>query len=244
MSYSSVILADTPVGYWPLNEASGTTANDINGGTAHNGTYGGTFTLGNAGLLVGSTDTCVNLTSTSAGVSASSFPGLGNSSWSVEVWCNISSFSGQWATLVEGWDGNWSTYLNPGGSLNKIQVKNSNGSTTPTLSVTLATGTLYHIVVTYSSSGSAINMYVNNSNVLSNSTLAVGTTAGTGAELSGNRDNSNLEGKFQEWAIYNYALTSTQVGNHYTAGTTPLPSGPPLGPPIVYGQAMKRASYF
>ena len=41
--YDSVILRDSPVSYWPLDETNGTTALDALG--ANNGTYAGDFTL-------------------------------------------------------------------------------------------------------------------------------------------------------------------------------------------------------
>lgn len=46
-TYEQVLLELNPLALWPLNESSGTTAYDIIGG--NNGTYTGTFTLGQAG---------------------------------------------------------------------------------------------------------------------------------------------------------------------------------------------------
>lgn len=52
MSYDSEVTADSPVGWWKLDETSGTTAtNSGTGGATHNGTYTGTYTLGAASLL-------------------------------------------------------------------------------------------------------------------------------------------------------------------------------------------------
>lgn len=44
MTYQSTVLADTPYAYWPLDETSGTTANDASG-NGRNATYTGGFTL-------------------------------------------------------------------------------------------------------------------------------------------------------------------------------------------------------
>jgi hypothetical protein len=41
------VLSYDPIAYWPLNETTGTTAYDVIGG--YNGTYNGSYTLGNAG---------------------------------------------------------------------------------------------------------------------------------------------------------------------------------------------------
>ena len=52
-AYASVVLGDTPTGYWRLGESSGTTASDASGnGLA--ATYNGGFTLGAGGALSGS----------------------------------------------------------------------------------------------------------------------------------------------------------------------------------------------
>ncbi len=45
--FASTLLTDSPLGYWRLNEASGTTAVDASG--AHNGTYASAAILGGAG---------------------------------------------------------------------------------------------------------------------------------------------------------------------------------------------------
>jgi hypothetical protein len=50
VSYPSAVLADSPVGYWKLNEKTGTLAASASG--THNGTYLGSPLLGQAGLVV------------------------------------------------------------------------------------------------------------------------------------------------------------------------------------------------
>lgn len=45
---ADAILALSPVGYWPLTETTGTTANDLSG-NGRNGTYTGAYTLAGAG---------------------------------------------------------------------------------------------------------------------------------------------------------------------------------------------------
>lgn len=49
-TYASHVLADNPVGYWRLNEASGTTATDISA-KVHNGTYLGGPNINQAGIV-------------------------------------------------------------------------------------------------------------------------------------------------------------------------------------------------
>ena len=46
-TYQQVMLSLNPIGFWPLNESSGTTAYDLIGG--HNGTYTNNYALGQTG---------------------------------------------------------------------------------------------------------------------------------------------------------------------------------------------------
>ncbi len=64
-TYSTAVLADSPLAYWRLGESSGTAAADASG-NGHVGTYTGSFTLGAAG---GTTDgnTAVTFAAASTG---------------------------------------------------------------------------------------------------------------------------------------------------------------------------------
>jgi hypothetical protein len=63
--YRSVVLDANPTGYWPLGEASGTTAvNAAARATGEDGTYSG-VTLAQAGVLSGSPDTAATFTGAS-----------------------------------------------------------------------------------------------------------------------------------------------------------------------------------
>jgi hypothetical protein len=57
-TYSSVVLAKGPVGYWRLGEASGPTAADASG-NGYDGTYFGTPTFGQLGAIANDSDTAV-----------------------------------------------------------------------------------------------------------------------------------------------------------------------------------------
>ena len=59
-SYSQVVLARGPAGYWRLGEATGTTAFDSSGGGNH-GTYVGSPSFGQPGAIAGDPDPAVGL---------------------------------------------------------------------------------------------------------------------------------------------------------------------------------------
>jgi YD repeat-containing protein len=57
-TYLDQVLGHVPAGYWRLNETSGTTATDSSG-NSKNGTYGGTYTQNQTGLITGDTNKAV-----------------------------------------------------------------------------------------------------------------------------------------------------------------------------------------
>jgi hypothetical protein len=54
MSYQSKIMQENPIGFWRLDESSGTTAYDFSG-CSNNGTYSGTFNYNILPLVSGGT---------------------------------------------------------------------------------------------------------------------------------------------------------------------------------------------
>ena len=69
-AYADAVLSLSPVGYWPLDEAAGTVARDLDG--TNNGTYVGSPTLGVAGPLVGDNSTAVTFNGSSQYVNCGS----------------------------------------------------------------------------------------------------------------------------------------------------------------------------
>lgn len=79
--YSSVILADSPLGYWKLGESSGATAADSSG-NARDGTYINSPTLAQTGLIAAESDTCVTFNGTTQYAEIA-----------YGAWMNVASFS-------------------------------------------------------------------------------------------------------------------------------------------------------
>src|SRR5262249_49838587 len=84
-SYAQTVIGDAPVGYWRLDETSGTTAAKA-AGTANNGTYT-SVTLGAPGLLGSASDKAVTFNGTSSRVQIASSAAIQlPSQVSVEAW--------------------------------------------------------------------------------------------------------------------------------------------------------------
>lgn len=221
MSYSSEVLADSPLMYFRMGESSGTTMTDSSG-NGRNGTYVNSPTLGSTGLLTGDSDTAVTFTG-AAGQEATvpddnSLDGL--SAFTVEVWLNGSAtFSGT-NYIVSRDDGSANRSFMFRAVSNKLQfVKIPNGTVTTSGATTLVVGNIYHFAAVYN--GTDIRLYVNG--VLDNTPAAATGSLGTinrileiGMRLAA----GPMVGVFDEIAIYGTALSSTRIAAHYTAGTT------------------------
>src|SRR5438128_2699447 len=69
-AYSDAVLADTPVAYWRLGEATGSTIAVDQTANHNNGTYVGSPTLGQLGAINGDADTAVDFNNTADYVEA------------------------------------------------------------------------------------------------------------------------------------------------------------------------------
>lgn len=91
-NYYDLVLADNPIAYWPVQDASGTTADDIIGSL--DGTYGGTYTLADRIIRQGgaaATKFTAGYFSVSSGTSLDRVNGV---PWSCEGWFRVNSGAG------------------------------------------------------------------------------------------------------------------------------------------------------
>jgi hypothetical protein len=219
-SYSSGILADGPLGYWRLGEASGSTAASAAGPS---GSYVGSLVYGQSGAISGDSDTAMKFTGGYMKVTNnSSIQPTG--ALTLEAWIKRSGtgtgpmleYGTTGATAVHFWN-----YPNPG-DLYVNFLDSGGGSHTLTASnVVPATGVWYYIDATYD--GSTARIYVNGSQVASG---AVGSftlkTAGQDFAIAarpyGGYATTWSGGTVDEAAVYGSALSATQVSSHYSGG--------------------------
>lgn len=235
MSYESIVLADSPVGYWQLGESSGTTAADSSTG-GNNGTY----TPNALGLWTGGT---LGQTGIPGGGMAATFDGISG----YVNFGNVLQFDGNIAFSIEAWLKY--TAAAPGNILSKQNNVNFEGfgfglSGSGAYEFFIYNGTaiivdaaalnndgnFHHVVWTYSGSGNAtgVILYVDGSpastvTILNNLSGSVASSASM--QINGRGGSNSLVGMTAtEAAIYSAVLTSTQVLAHYNTGITP-PSG-------------------
>lgn len=221
--YAQAVMADGPVAYWHLGEASGTTAADTSG-NGNAGTYSAGVSLGASSLLTSGQESsnkavAFNGTNSSVTIPASgSLNTAGNIS--IEAW--IKPTSGNDGPLVEYNNGStWGVHMwNTGPNQLYVNFLDSGGGghTMQTGNV-LSSGNTYYVVATYSNSTGLGTMYINGVQVaqsnLGSFTLQTSYNLYLGYRPNGG---NRWTGTEDEVAIYNYALSHSQVANHYCLG--------------------------
>lgn len=238
MSYSSVVLSDSPLGYWRLDESSGTTFADSSG-NGHTATITGSFTFSQAAAA--------SIDGTSVNDAAAGYATVGSSFlttasiFSVEAWVKSSD-----TTHIIGIMGRHGAG-GATGTAHHFQFRLNNGK--PELIVfasdgtahtiagpsSIADGAWHHVVATSTPTGTNnVNLYIDGTNVAAASTTAAGqflTDTSTALWLGdcfgslGNHFNGGLD----ELAIYGAVLTSTQVAAHNSTGRTSTQTLAPTG---------------
>jgi glucose/arabinose dehydrogenase len=219
-TYSQVVLADNPLAYWRLGEGSGTIADDLVG--SQNGTYVNTPTLGVAGAS-GDGNTAIRLAPPDKEYVNVPSLNAAPSNLSMELWVNSNGNANADVGLAGWWDADddraqiyW-----PSTTELRIGIQNAPGTTSPLIVsglTSLADSNWHHIVATHD--GTSIRLYLDG--VLVGGPLArpwTGTTftdnfrVGQYAGVSGSPANASVD----EVAVYNRALTPSEVAEHYAA---------------------------
>ncbi len=222
--YASVVLADSPLAYWKLDESSGTTAVDSSG-NGRDGTYAGGYTLSQSGI--GGTNTAVLFDGSTAYVD------FGNpaafdiaTGLTLEAWVKTSDSGYQYVLVKWGAAGGSDAYhlridfdgrayftTSLGGSYEGARDLNGVSA--------LNDGDWHHLVATYD--GAHERIYVDGvveSSLAASGSLAVVSSALRAGGLSDGTNTGNwLTGTLDDVAIYGTALSAARILAHYEAGT-------------------------
>lgn len=230
--YYPTVVDDGPIAYWRLGEASGATAADEIG-TA-DGTYTNTPTLGATGLISGA-DTAVTFARASNQyVSVSDMPAGSSGGASIEVWVKFTAVGYEYIHTFVRWGAQSSTvpfhwfYYDDRTGEDALYWQFSDGTATRTAAVAWApsAGTAYHVVAVHDYTAETVKFYINGSqqgstvDVSAYATPSAISAAASTLIASYSSTLHSLDGTLDEVAIYGAALTSTQVGDHYTASTS------------------------
>jgi hypothetical protein len=243
--YAKAINANGPTLFWRLDQASGTTANDVSG-NGNDGTYGSGDTLGVAGAIHDGTtpaDTAITTSGNDDGVLVGTTNLPGPSTFSVEGWFKTTHAGGKIIGFGDSSSPTGSSsydkhvYFNSDGSLNFGVWNGEMDIVTASPSLNLTDGSWHQFVGTQDSTG--MKLFIDGNLVGSN---GVTTNQGyngywhVGGD-SGWSDNGNdFAGSLDEIAVYPYALSTSQVSSDYQVGvgTSTGPSAPaaPAAPTV------------
>lgn len=237
MSYFATVLADSPKGFWLLNELSGTNVADQENTSP--GSYNGA-TLGQPPIATG-LDKSIHAAGGYAAIPSTSAIQITGTGISLECWVNFDTVttSGNLGhaqyffdkdlngsvTNTEYcffWNHDRSDLPGLGNSL-ILQYDNPSATMNiHSVAWSPSASTAYHLVVT--ADGTHVTFFVN------------GTSVGQVAQVSSMLSNTQnvligecqfnslyaLQGYISDAAVYNYALSATQISNHYSVGTSPV----------------------
>jgi hypothetical protein len=225
VAYPAAVLADSPVGYWKLNEVAGTVAVADRGPA---GTYVGSPNLGQPGLVSYPGNLAPALDGTNDRITVNALASGINWSrgFTLEVWVKVTQRTKEEHAM--------SFNLSNGGNAgmpgllrdeptDKFKYRDGEGTTAHVAfsKTTPVVGGTYYLAVTVDSSNHG-SLYVNGTKEASFTTPARPPSNGglftIGAEYdAGPTPESFWHGPIDEAAVYNYALSASRVKAHWAA---------------------------
>lgn len=223
-AYRDVVLADSPIGYWRLDETSGTIAADASG-NGLDGTYIGGPTLGQLPLI--NTGNSVSFDGTDDYIEVSSASLIITGDVSVELWMHPDSLSTlqTWVMFAHSATGDpesdnalYSVRTN-GADLDTFWEYGDGNNEVVSSANNLSVGTDYSILVTRDNTAKEVKFYVNGSLIATKSytNSPTGGSAGT-LKIGQWSDGQFANGLIDEVAIYNAVLSHSRASAHYNAG--------------------------
>src|SRR5581483_11147134 len=237
--YAKEVKADSPLHWWRLGEAAGSTIARDTAGSAHLDQVSNTPTFGATGLPSQDTDSGIEISSMGDGVASTPAGSLyvTTAPLTLEAIVTPKSFAGTYGAITTS-GGNVLLHFNNQGVGARLAVTTSAHALLSiatsdfatgfsiTGSTTLVLGQTYHIVGVWDATGAA-RLYVNGVLDGSSSTPVVNFASGTATTVVGGSPVlfSNLQvygqiGVIDECAFYNTALSAARIAVHASAALT------------------------
>jgi hypothetical protein len=231
------ILADGPVGYWRLDETSGSVAADSSG-AGHDGTYGTGWTL-NQTQAISNTAVLTHQTTNDYMSVPDHADFKPSTEITAEAWFLCTGLNGNQRIVQKSNSGDdgLRIYLNTNSTLFfQLRINNSNreisagpGDWNRGRWNTAVDGTWHHVVGTFD--GTYMRLYVDGALVatsVSYSGLTMNWTTDPiswGRKITGDSASDHFLGYLDELSYYDYALSGSQILDHWSQGELILGEG-------------------
>lgn len=232
-TYNGVVLGDSPVGFWPLDEVSGTVCNNLAG--AYDLTYRNTPALNQLGPSIKIPRSVLfdGVNEVADGDDSATFTNSSSGNWSLECWINFTSASTSLtpfmvrSTAASGATVTGAIIVN-NATAGVISAQAFNAAGSALIQLNSSTGFNngeWHYVVATATSGGAFRLFVNNVEVASSSAARNTNSSQRSITVGANRIgvSSHVQffpGNIACVAYYSTALSAGQIAAHYAAGTT------------------------
>lgn len=226
--YADAVLADSPVGYWRLGEATGQTTAVARVGA--NATWvNGTSESVPGALLIAPKDNYASRFASTKYLNVAN-PKTVAGAGTIECWVNPAPWTV--ASRFGIWQNTTSWTVNAANTVSVFRYENNNfyfrlvGSdgviydiaTTWTTWFNASAG-YHHVACTYGAG--AMALYINGTSVSSRTAVMPSTLPNATVQISRGHDGTGNGHNLDEFAIYDKALTATQVKAHYDASFIP-----------------------
>ena len=247
ISVPNQIVMDHPVAYYRMNETAGTAMYDVSG-VGNTGTYVGTPTSAVNPVILGQTSPLASAGTDSGSTSAlldgaagyATFPNSTGPNFgapivqqiSLEAWVYPTNVTGNFAIINNAKSTapqNGTDLIIQNGKFLFWVEDTAAGYLQATTTTVFTINNWYHVVATYNGvpgASASVAIYVNgalqgvtyNGGGMGGTTIFDGNAANWCVGKYCNGSTQYFQGNITEAAIYNYALTATQISNHYNAG--------------------------
>jgi large repetitive protein len=231
--YRALVTRDAPVGYWRLGESSGTTALDE---TARhlNGTYSGGMALGATGAIAGDSNTAADADGSNDQMAVAANAALNNDSFSTEAWVRPDQLRVQ-MIVYKNYASSWRLFMNDASGHVEFDALADTKNCATSGDDKLAANTWTHVVATYDKTKQEMKVYLDGSLRVTCAGVAdVGGSFNAGLTI-GSQSSYYWDGKFDEVAYYNFALTPKSIADHYAQKVVQTQDSVVLGDgPVAY----------
>lgn len=235
--YSRVIESDSPVSYWRLGD-SGAVAVDVMG--VQDGTLVGGITTGEPGAIAGDADSAMLFDGSTGWIDVPFQAAHNAPSFSVEVWAQMlgGNDSSLWRAPINSRSGNangGTGYNLYGGANDQWQFwvgrdkvngpGDHNWTYIQSSTAPVVIGDWVHLVGTYDAASAAQTFFVDGQKIGEAIEPYFQQKASGGAQV-GRLTGFWFDGRLDELAIYNEALSPGKIATHYATGVTGVLPGP------------------